>query len=264
MSEQLVENGWFVNDDGVVFAIINGRAYEVENAEDLADLPPGSYPDQEAAAKLARWPVRTGMESNGRRGELRRASGQRPAIVWMTGLSAAGKSTIAGLVGERLRVAGHCVAMLDGDDLRDGLCRDLGFSEEGRIENIRRAGEVARLMMGAGLIVLCSFISPYRAGRQAVRGLVPAGDFIEVFVDAPLAECMRRDPKGLYAKALPNFTGIDAPYEAPEAPELHLRTEGEEPSRSAERVLRHLSEHGIAKRIVAKRGARRIGERAAA
>ena len=170
---------------------------------------------------------------------------QRPVIVWLTGLSAAGKSTIATLVGERLRATGHVTALLDGDDMREGLNRDLGFGEADRMENIRRAGEVARLMTRAGLIVICSFISPYRAGREQVRRLMPAEDFIEVFVDAPLAECMRRDPKGLYAKRIRNFTGIDAPYEEPEAPELHVQTVGEAPALSAGRVVRYLAERGI-------------------
>jgi len=118
--------------------------------------------------------------------------------------------------------------VLDGDNVRHGLCRDLGFTEEDRVENIRRVGEVAKLMLDAGLIVITSFISPYRADREMVRSLFPEGDFVEVFVDAPLAVCEQRDPKGLYRKArsgeIPNFTGINAPYEAPENPEMHVRT----------------------------------------
>ena len=140
---------------------------------------------------------------------------QRPAIIWLTGLSGAGKSTIANLIEQSLHSAGYHTMMLDGDNVRHGLNRDLGFTEADRVENIRRVGEVAKLMTEAGTIVLCSFISPYRAERDMVRKLMPAGDFIEVFVDTSIDECMRRDPKGLYAKAkagaIKNFTGIDAP-----------------------------------------------------
>jgi bifunctional enzyme CysN/CysC len=174
---------------------------------------------------------------------------QRPAIVWLTGLSGAGKSTIANLVEQRLHAAGHHTMLLDGDNVRHGLNRDLGFTEADRVENIRRVGEVAKLMTEAGVIVLCSFISPYRAERDMVRRLVPDGDFIEVFVDTPIEECMRRDPKGLYAKAragsIKNFTGIDAPYEPPETPEIHLRTTGHVPEQLAERVVKALAERGI-------------------
>jgi len=174
---------------------------------------------------------------------------QRPAIIWLTGLSAAGKSTIANLIEQWLNSAGHHTMMLDGDNVRHGLNRDLGFTEADRVENIRRVGEVAKLMTEAGLIVLCSFISPYRAERDMVRRLVPEGDFIEVFVDTPIDECMRRDPKGLYAKAkaggIKNFTGIDAPYEPPASPEIHLLTAGQTPENMAERVVRELAERGI-------------------
>jgi len=174
---------------------------------------------------------------------------QKPAILWFTGLSGAGKSTIANMVEQRLHAAGHHTMLLDGDNVRHGLCRDLGFTEADRVENIRRAGEVAKLMTESGLIVLCSFISPYRSEREMVRGLMPAGEFIEVFVDTPLDECIRRDPKGLYAKAkagtIKNFTGVDAPYEAPDAPEIRLRTLGREPAALAEEVLRALIEREI-------------------
>ncbi len=174
---------------------------------------------------------------------------QRPAIVWLTGLSGAGKSTIANLIERQLNLAGYHTMMLDGDNVRHGLNRDLGFTEADRVENIRRIGEVAKLMTEAGIIVLCSFISPYRAERDMVRKLVPEGDFIEVFVDTSLQECMLRDPKGLYAKAkagaIRNFTGIDAPYEAPEAPEIHLLTAGEDPEHLAESVIRNLAERAI-------------------
>jgi bifunctional enzyme CysN/CysC len=174
---------------------------------------------------------------------------QRPAILWFTGLSGAGKSTIANIVEQRLHAAGHHTMLLDGDNVRHGLCRDLGFTEADRVENIRRAGEVARLMTESGLIVLCSFISPYRAEREMVRNLVPVGDFFEVFVDTPIAECMRRDPKGLYAKAqagqIKNFTGFDAPYERPQSPEIQLHTLGHDAPGLAEQVLAALVERRI-------------------
>jgi bifunctional enzyme CysN/CysC len=166
---------------------------------------------------------------------------QKAAVVWFTGLSGAGKSTVANIVEQRLHGLGHHTMLLDGDNVRHGLSRDLGFTEADRVENIRRVGEVAKLMVEAGLIVLCSFISPYRAERELVRNMVGDGEFIEVFVDTPLADCMRRDPKGLYAKAqagqLKNFTGIDSPYEPPESPEVHLDTQGHTPEQLADMVL---------------------------
>jgi bifunctional enzyme CysN/CysC len=174
---------------------------------------------------------------------------QRPAIVWLTGLSGSGKSTIANLIERQLNAAGHHTMMLDGDNLRHGLNRDLGFTETDRVENIRRVGEVAKLLTEAGIIVLCSFISPYLAEREMVRRLVPDGDFMEVFVDTPIEECMRRDPKGLYAKAkageIKNFTGIDAPYGPPEAPEVHLLTAECDSNELAERVVRELIARGV-------------------
>jgi bifunctional enzyme CysN/CysC len=174
---------------------------------------------------------------------------QRPAILWFTGLSGAGKSSVANLVEQKLYRAGGHTMLLDGDNLRHGLNRDLGFTEADRVENIRRVGEVAKLMTDAGLVVLCSFISPYRAEREMVRGLVPAGDFIEIFVDTPIEECVRRDPKGLYAKAkagtIKNFTGFDAPYEPPENPELHLYTAGRTADELADLVIAELRRRGI-------------------
>ena len=143
-------------------------------------------------------------------------------MLWFTGLSGAGKSTIANLVEKRLVALGRHTFLLDGDNVRHGLNRDLGFTEADRIENIRRVGEVARLMADGGLIVLTAFISPFRAEREMVRKMLPQGEFIEIFVDTPLAEAEKRDSKGLYAKArageLENFTGIDSPYEEPEPP----------------------------------------------
>jgi len=169
---------------------------------------------------------------------------QQPRCVWFTGLSGAGKSTIANLVERGLLARGLHTYLLDGDNVRHGLNRDLGFTDEDRVENQRRVAEVAKLMTDAGLIVLVSFISPFRAERAAARALFDAGDFIEVFVDTPLAEAERRDVKGLYAKArrgeLPNFTGIDSPYEPPEDPELVLDTQSADPAALAERVIARL------------------------
>jgi len=174
---------------------------------------------------------------------------QKPAILWFTGFSGSGKSTIANIVEQGLNMAGHHTMLLDGDNVRHGLNRDLGFTEADRVENIRRAGEVAKLMVESGLIVLCSFISPYRADRQMARSLVDASEFIEIFVDTPLEDCIKRDPKGLYAKAkagkLKNFTGIDSPYEVPEDPEIHLRTTGQTPVQLAETVLDALLQRKI-------------------
>ncbi|MBX3483763.1 sulfate adenylyltransferase subunit CysN [Phenylobacterium sp.] len=154
--------------------------------------------------------------------------GQTPKVLWFTGLSGAGKSTIANLVEKRLHADGRHTYLLDGDNVRHGLNRDLGFTEEDRVENIRRVGEVARLMADAGLIVLTAFISPFRAERRMVREMLPEGEFVEVFIDTPLAEAEKRDVKGLYKKArkgeLTNFTGIDSPYEAPQTPEITIDT----------------------------------------
>jgi bifunctional enzyme CysN/CysC len=167
--------------------------------------------------------------------------GQKALILWFTGLSGSGKSAVSKIIEKRLHAAGMHTYTLDGDNVRHGLCRDLGFTDEDRVENIRRVGEVAKLFVDAGLIVLCSFISPFRAERRMVRELVGAGEFIEVFVDTPIEACIQRDPKGLYAKAMAgkilNFTGIDSPYEAPEAPDIHLRTTGKTPEQLADEVL---------------------------
>ncbi|MBO0710053.1 MAG: adenylyl-sulfate kinase [Acetobacteraceae bacterium] len=177
---------------------------------------------------------------------------QHPAVLWFTGLSGAGKSTIANLVERRLHALGHHTMILDGDNVRHGLNRDLGFSEADRVENIRRIAEVARLFVDAGLIVLVSFISPYRAERMLARERVEEGEFIEIFVDTPIEECRRRDPKGLYARAdmgaIRNFTGVDAPYETPTDPEIHLATIDTSPDALAERIVAELQGRGIIER----------------
>ncbi|MDL2353200.1 MAG: sulfate adenylyltransferase subunit CysN, partial [Pseudomonadota bacterium] len=169
---------------------------------------------------------------------------QQPAVLWFTGLSGSGKSTIANLVEKRLHALGHHTFLLDGDNVRHGLNKDLGFTETDRIENIRRVGEVTKLMTDAGLIVLTAFISPFAAERDMVRNMLPPGEFIEIFVDTPLAEAERRDVKGLYKKAragtLKNFTGIDSPYEVPVHPELRVDTTRESPEAAAERIVDYI------------------------
>ena len=184
-------------------------------------------------------------------GKQARASlnGQKPALLWFTGLSGSGKSSISNLVETALHAQGHRTYLLDGDNIRHGLSRDLGFSDADRVENIRRVGEVSRLFVDAGMIVLASFISPFRAERRLVRDMLEEGEFIEIFVDTPLEVCKARDVKGLYRKAIAgeirNFTGIDSPYEAPEHPELLLEA-GHAPAESlAERVLDLLRVRGI-------------------
>ena len=166
---------------------------------------------------------------------------QQARCLWFTGLSGSGKSTIANLLEKRLHADGRHTYILDGDNVRHGLNRDLGFTEEDRVENIRRVGEVAKLLVDAGLIVIVAFISPYRAERQLARSLFDGGEFVEVFVDTPLEECERRDVKGLYAKArrgeLKNFTGIDSDYEAPLEPEIHLKTLGTRPESCVDEIV---------------------------
>ena len=170
--------------------------------------------------------------------------GQKPAVVWFTGLSGSGKSTLANLVEKKLHALGRHTYLIDGDNVRHGLNRDLGFTDADRVENIRRVAEVAKLFVDAGLIVLTSFISPFRSERRMARELVGDGEFVEVFVDTPLEVCEARDVKGLYAKAragaLKNFTGIDSPYEAPETPDLHVLTTETEIEAAAEAIVRHL------------------------
>ncbi|MCY9875153.1 adenylyl-sulfate kinase [Vibrio natriegens] len=174
---------------------------------------------------------------------------QKPAVLWFTGLSGAGKSTVAGALENRLAELGYHTYLLDGDNVRHGLCSDLGFSEQDRRENIRRIGELAKLMADAGLIVLSAFISPHRAERQLVRDLLPEGEFIEVFVNASLEVCEGRDPKGLYRKArageIPNFTGIDSEYQAPENPEIDLPAGEKSVDELVELCINDLKQRGV-------------------
>ena len=175
---------------------------------------------------------------------------QRPAVLWFTGLSGSGKSTIANLLEKKLHATGRHTYLLDGDNVRHGLNRDLGFTDADRVENIRRVAEVAKLMADAGLIVIVSFISPFKAERRMARELMVGGEFVEVFVDTPFEECARRDPKGLYARALKgeikNFTGVDSPYEAPENPEVRLKTLGRTPEDMVDILDRWLAERDLA------------------
>ena len=186
------------------------------------------------------------------RADRTNVSKAQPTVVWLTGLSGCGKSTIAVALEHALLAAGHMAYVLDGDNVRHGLNKNLGFSPEDRTENIRRIGEVAKLFADAGVVAIASFISPYRADRAGVRALLGPGEFVEVFVDAPLAVCEARDPKGLYKKARAAaaagkglmFTGIDAPYEAPESPEIRIHSERESPEDSVGRIVTFLRERG--------------------
>ncbi|MES9944066.1 MAG: adenylyl-sulfate kinase [Candidatus Thiodiazotropha sp.] len=173
---------------------------------------------------------------------------QRPLVIWFTGLSASGKSTIAGALEQILTGQGYHTYLLDGDNVRHGLCRDLGFSDDDRQENIRRVGEVAKLMADGGLITLAAFISPFRDDRRLVREIMPEGQFVEVFVDADLSVCRERDPKGLYAKAergeIKQFTGIDSPYEVPEKAEVHIPAGEISVAEAVNQLLAYLHEKG--------------------
>jgi bifunctional enzyme CysN/CysC len=174
---------------------------------------------------------------------------QKPCVLWFTGLSGAGKSTVADLVEQRLHAIGHHTMLLDGDNVRFGLNRDLGFSDEDRVENIRRVGEVSKLMTEAGLITLVSFISPFQSERKMARDLLEDDEFFEIFVDAPLDVCEQRDPKGLYKKArageIPNFTGIGSDYEPPENPELRLAAGTDSADDLATQVITMMRAKGI-------------------
>lgn len=174
---------------------------------------------------------------------------QKPFCIWLTGLSGAGKSTIANLLEKHLFASGKHTYILDGDNIRHGLNRDLGFSEADRVENIRRAMEVARLFVDAGLVVIVAFISPYRAERDLARSRFEPNEFAEIYIDASLEECERRDPKGLYAKArrgeLANFTGIDSEYEPPELPEIRLDTVANSPDECVEIILGYLDSKAL-------------------
>ncbi len=183
--------------------------------------------------------------SHAQRVELKQ---QKPCILWFTGLSGAGKSTLANAVDYELYRRGQHTYVLDGDNVRHGLNKDLGFTDQDRIENIRRIGETSKLFLDAGLIVLSAFISPFQADRSMVRGLVKEGDFLEVFVSTPLSVCEDRDPKGLYKKArsgeIKHFTGIDSPYEAPESPEISVDTSKYSIPEAAGKVIEYLESNG--------------------
>jgi adenylyl-sulfate kinase len=200
------------------------------------DIPPRS--------NVIRW-----QKTTLNREDHARLMGQKPAVLWFTGLSASGKSTIANLVQVRLHAAGIKTFLLDGDNLRHGLSSDLGFSASDRVENMRRVSEVARLMSDAALIVLVAFISPFGSEREAARARMADGEFIEIFVDTSFEECARRDPKGLYRRALAgelsNFTGLDSPYEAPSSPDIHLKTALTGAEALADEVVDHLKNRGL-------------------
>ncbi len=207
------------------------------------------YSNETVAAGMIDFPLRRAANIHRQdltvsKADRSRLMGHRPAVLWFTGLSGAGKSTIANLVEAGLNARGVHTALLDGDNVRHGLNRDLGFTEADRVESIRRIGRVAQLMTEAGLVVLCSFISPFRADRRMVRELLEPDEFIEAFVDTPIEECITRDPKGLYRRALAgeikNFTGVDQPYEVPENPELKLSTVGKDATMLANEVIEDL------------------------
>ncbi|KJY91766.1 adenylyl-sulfate kinase [Pseudoalteromonas piscicida] len=176
-----------------------------------------------------------------KRSELK---GHKPCVLWFTGFSGSGKSTVANALEHALQAKGIHTYLLDGDNVRHGLCKDLGFSDEDRVENIRRVGELSKLMVDAGLMVLTAFISPFQAERDMVRNLVASGEFIEVYLDTPLAVCEQRDPKGLYKKArageIKHFTGIDSTYEPPISPEICLNTSEQSLEESVQQLIHYL------------------------
>ncbi len=175
--------------------------------------------------------------------------GQKPTVIWFTGLSGSGKSTSADALEKALFSMGYCTYLLDGDNVRHGLCGDLGFSDRDRVENIRRIGEVAKLMVDSGQIVLSSFISPFRRERQMVRQMVAPGEFIEVYVNTSVEVCEQRDPKGLYKKArsgeIRNFTGIDSPYEEPDNPEIVIDTKNLTVDEVVDCLIQKLRDYGV-------------------
>ena len=251
--EQVPAHGLRLNGIGVA-NMWTDRPLVFEAYEDVRDL--GGFilidrvSNETVGAGLIRHALRRSQNLHAQRldvtPEARAAmKGQKPVLLWFTGLSGAGKSTIANLVEGKLHAAGRHTFLLDGDNVRLGLNRDLGFSDADRAENIRRVGETARLMLDAGLIVLAAFISPFRAERRMVREMLREGAFFEVFVDVPLAVAEARDAKGLYAKArdgrIPNFTGIGSPYEAPEAPEIRIDAAGMSPEEAADQIVRFLT-----------------------
>jgi adenylylsulfate kinase len=199
-------------------------------------------------SKHIRWDV--GQVTRAQRESVR---GHRGVALWLTGLSGSGKSTLARAVESALCARGIAAYVLDGDNLRHGLCSDLGFSPDARRENVRRVGEVAKLFVDAGVLVLCAFVSPYRADRDRLRATMASGDFIEVYVKASIETCRARDPKGLYVKSaqgeITDMTGVGAPYEAPEKPDLVIDTESQEPNESVEQTLLFLQENGYLQAI---------------
>ncbi|MBI3759656.1 MAG: sulfate adenylyltransferase subunit CysN [Deltaproteobacteria bacterium] len=220
-----------------------------ENRETGAFILIDRYSNETVAAGMIEFPLRRATNIHHQtitvsKAERSRLMHHHPAVLWFTGLSGAGKSTIANLVESGLHSRGIHTIMLDGDNIRHGLNKDLGFTEVDRVENIRRIGEVAKLMTDAGLIVLSSFISPFRAERRMVRELVEPAEFLEVFVDTPIEQCIARDPKGLYRRAMAgeikNFTGVDQPYETPENPELHLMAGRDDAHALADQVIGEL------------------------
>jgi adenylyl-sulfate kinase len=182
--------------------------------------------------------------------------GQRPFVIWFTGLSGSGKSTLAGALEQRLHQEGYLCYLLDGDNVRHGLNRDLGFSDTDRSENIRRASELSKILTDAGLIVIAAFISPFAKDRSAARHLFPPGEFVEVFLDVPIEICVQRDPKGIYDKAqrgeIRNITGIDSDYEIPETPEVSLNTSEYDVNACLEHLLAFCLEAGLLEPVVAK------------
>jgi bifunctional enzyme CysN/CysC len=224
-----------------------------ENRETGGFILIDRFSNRTVAAGMIRFALRRASNIHWQALEIDRAARarlkhQQPTVLWFTGLSGSGKSTVANLVEKRLYARGRHTVTLDGDNVRHGLNRDLGFTDADRVENIRRVAETAKLMTEAGLIVLVSFISPFRSERDMARGLMPEGEFVEIFVDTPIEVCRSRDPKGLYARAdageINNFTGVDSPYEPPATPDLHLRTVEAAPDALAEAVIAFLEAHG--------------------